>query len=474
MRRAKIVCTLGPATSTYEGIRGLAEGGMDMARLNFSHGTHDDHRRIHALVRQVSRDIRRPIAILQDLQGPKIRVGRFKDNAIELVEGAPFTIIASPDAPLGDERQVGTSYIQLVQDVGPGDPILLDDGLRRLRVTAVNGTHVETVVEVGGRLSNNKGMNLPGTPLSIPSMTEKDRGDLMFGLELGFDYVALSFVRSALDIIELRTLLNQHTDTPPGIIAKIEKPQALDELDEIIAASDAIMVARGDLGVEMPPERVPLIQKSAIARANALGRLSITATQMLDSMQVNPRPTRAEASDVANAVLDGTDALMLSGETASGDYPQESVRMMARIINEVESSPLHQPTPQAGAGSRRRNFSNATARAATVAAQELDVRSIVAFTQSGATALLLSCYRPDREIIALTPHLNVYHRMALYWGVSPFLTERAEHTEEMIQQVEQTLRAERYAQTGDELVLVMGIPVSRRGETNTVNMHRIS
>ena len=474
MRRAKIVCTLGPSTSTYEAIRLLAEGGMDVARLNFSHGTHEDHRRTYDIVRKVSTDLRRPIAILQDLQGPKIRVGRFKEGSVDLVVGQTFTIIADPGLE-GDQDHVGTSYISLPSDVTIGEPILLDDGLRRLRVTAIQGNRVVTEVEVGGKLSNNKGMNLPGAALSVPAMTEKDRVDLMFGLSLGVDYVALSFVRSALDILELRMLLTEHTpQDAPGIIAKIEKPQALDELDEIIAASDGIMIARGDLGVEMPAEKVPLIQKAAIARANALGRLTITATQMLDSMQVNPRPTRAEASDVANAVLDGTDAVMLSGETASGDYPQEAVRMMARIVRQTEQSRPYQPHSHKQIGSRRRTFSNATARAATVAAEELDVRAIVAFTQSGATALLLSCYRPRHEIIALTPSRRVYGKMAMHWGVSPFLTELAEHTERMIKQVEQTLRDERYAQSGDELVIVMGVPVSARGETNTVNLHRIS
>jgi pyruvate kinase len=473
MRRAKIVCTLGPASSSYEAIKQLAQGGMDVARLNFSHGDHEDHRKTFNILRQVSAELRQPIAILQDLQGPKIRVGRFPEGPVTLEEGQDFTIVADPSVK-GNASEVGTSFITLHQDVTPGQVILIDDGLLRLRVKSIEGLRVNTVVEIGGRLSNNKGMNIPGAPLSVPSLTDKDRVDLEFGVGLGVDYIALSFVRSALDILELRTLLTELTEHPPGIIAKIEKPQALDELDEIIAASDGIMIARGDLGVEMPAEQVPLIQKSAIARANALGRLTITATQMLDSMQTNPRPTRAEASDVANAVLDGTDAVMLSGETASGKYPQASVRMMDRIVREVEQSPIYQPSVQSSAGSRRRTFANATARAAVVAADELDVRAICAFTQSGATALLLSCYRPDREIIALTPSDRVYQRMALYWGVAPFRTELGDHTEDMINQVEQTLRAERYAQTGDEIVIVMGVPVLRHGETNTVNLHRMS
>lgn len=473
MRRAKIVCTLGPVTSTYESIKQLAEGGMDVARLNFSHGDHEDHRKTYNILRQVSAELRKPIAILQDLQGPKIRVGRFPEGPVILEEGQTFTIVADPSVK-GNAQEVGTSFVTLHQDVTPGQVILVDDGLLRLRVKSVEGLRVNTVVEIGGKISNNKGMNIPGAALSVPSLTDKDRIDLEFGIGLGVDFIALSFVRSALDILELRTLLTELTDNQPGIISKIEKPQALDELDEIIAASDGIMIARGDLGVEMPPEQVPLIQKSAIARANALGRLTITATQMLDSMQTNARPTRAEASDVANAVLDGTDAVMLSGETASGKYPQASVRMMDRIVREVEQSPIYQPRVQASAGSRRRTFANATARAAVVAAEELDVRAIVAFTQTGSTALLLSCYRPDREVIALTPSESVYQRMALYWGVAPFRTELADHTEDMIKQVEQTLRAERYAQTGDEIVIVMGVPVLRHGETNTVNMHRMS
>ena len=399
MRRAKIVCTLGPASDQPEVLEKMIRSGLDVARLNFSHGDHDYHRQLFETVRQVSVEVGKPVAILQDLQGPKIRVGKFAHGPVELIEGHEFVITV--DDVEGDAERVSTTYKELVQDVEPGDILLLDDGLLRLRAVDVGPYDVRTVVEVGGTLKDNKGINLPTAAVSAPSLTPKDKEDLAFGLELGVDYMALSFVRSALDIHQMKALMPS-SGPPIQIISKIEKPQAITDLDNIIAVSDGIMIARGDLGVELPPQRVPMIQKRAIEKANSMGRLSITATQMLESMTENPRPTRAEASDVANAVLDGSDAVMLSGETAAGRYPIESVQMMASIIKEVETTANLESTIPSFIG-HLRTFPNAVARAATTAANELNVKGIVVITQTGSTARLMMTYRPTKPIIACTP-----------------------------------------------------------------------
>ena len=415
MRRAKIVCTLGPSSSSEAVLVEMIEAGMNVARLNFSHGTHDMHREVYDTIRRVSKDLGRSVAILQDLQGPKIRVGKFETGSTRLENGAEFIITA--DDILGTDDRVSTTYTDLPHDVKAGDLLLLDDGLLTLKVVAVKGPDVHTVVEVGGLLKNNKGINIPTAAVSAPSLTPKDREDLEFGLDLGVDYVALSFVRSALDIHMLRARMGH--DARPKIISKIEKPQAVESLEEIVAVSDGIMIARGDLGVELPPQKVPVIQKRAIKLAKSMGRTTITATQMLESMTENPRPTRAEASDVANAVLDGTDAVMLSGETASGKYPVQAVRMMADIIKEVEGSSLYAARPDEGQTDYMRSFPSAVARSATVAARELDVRGIVVLTLSGATARLLMAQRPSKPIFACTPDETLCRQMALYWGVVP-------------------------------------------------------
>lgn len=487
MRRAKIVCTLGPASSSPEVLEKMMLAGMDVARLNFSHGTHDDHRALFKLIRETSARLGRPVAILQDLQGPKIRVGTFEDGSVELIEGATF-VITMDEVP-GNVERVSTTYKSLYTDVKAGDVMLLDDGLLRLRVKEVVGKDVVTEVEVGGRLRNNKGINLPTAAVSAPSMTEKDKEDLALGIELGVDYIALSFVRSALDLHQLRAMLPDPTgETGPKIISKIEKPQAVDALDEIIAVSDGIMIARGDLGVELPPQEVPVIQKSAIAQANALGRLTITATQMLDSMQENPRPTRAEASDVANAVLDGTDAVMLSGETATGKYPVGSVQMMASIIEEIEQSPVYGSLEPPDFVQNLKTFPNAVAKAATVASDELDAGGIVVITVNGATARLMMTYRPSKPIIACTPSPTLYHQMALYWGVAPHLfdihgedgdsegtgLEELTHvTEDILDRIEELLIASHGHKPGDEVVVVMGFPLHKAREANMMKLHRI-
>ena len=472
MRRAKIVCTLGPASSDPEILKQMIQAGLDVARLNFSHGTHDDHRRMYEMVRSLSDEVGKPVAILQDLQGPKIRVGKFENGSIELKTGDRLIITTEPVE--GNQERVSTTYPNLPNDVNIGSVLLLDDGLLRLSVVQVTGHEVHTVVEVGGILKNNKGINLPGVNVSAPSLTDRDKDDLELGLELGVDYVALSFVRAALDMHMLRARIGDRYKAPK-LIAKIEKPEAVQELDAIIAVSDGIMIARGDLGEELPPEKVPMFQKHAILQATRQGCLTITATQMLDSMTNNPRPTRAEASDVANAILDGSGAVMLSGETASGRYPVETIRMMDRIIREVEQSPAYTnfkaPTPQTGA--MRGGFTDAVARAATVAADDLGVKALVAFTESGRTARLLTSYRPSKKIIACTPNSDVLHKLQLYWGVVPATIERKNTIDDMVLAVERLLQDKGLAIAGDEVIIIMGTPFGVGAETNLIKFHRV-
>jgi pyruvate kinase len=467
MRRTKIVCTLGPASNTVERIRALVEAGMDCARLNFSHGDHKDHAMVAKTLREVAARAGRPLAILADLSGPKMRIGRFPGGPIELVNGRPF-LLTTRDVP-GDENIVSVTYKQLPRDVRPGEPILLDDGLLQLRVEKVDGEDVHTVVEVGGALSNNKGLNMPGSALSAPALTAKDKVDAAFAVnELKVDYLALSFVRMAEDVREAQQLAN---GIP--VIAKIEMPQAITNLDAILDAAEGAMVARGDLGVELGSERVPVVQKRIIREVNKRGKLVITATQMLDSMMRNPRPTRAEAADVANAVLDGTDAVMLSGETASGAYPVESVRMMDAIVCDVENARL--TDPMVGITSPKLSdhwdFSSAAARAAALLSFTLPLKAIVILTRDGRTADLISEYRPACPIIAITPQVSAANRLALAWGVMPRLGLPAEDLEETLRIATTVLTREKICQSGDAFALVVGWPTS--SNTNTVKLHRL-
>lgn len=475
MRRAKIVCTLGPASSDLNVLRKMVEKGMDVARLNFSHGDFEDHKIMFEKIRLLSKEVGRPISILQDLQGPKIRVAKFKEGGVKLENGSRF-IITMEDYE-GDVNKVSTTYKDLASDVKIGDILLLDDGLLRFRVVDIDGPEVITEVEIGGILKNNKGINLPTAAISSPSMTEKDIQDLKYGIQLGVDFVALSFVRAALDIHQLRARLPK--DSLIKIISKIEKPQGVENLKAIIAVSDGIMIARGDLGVELPPEKVPIIQKNALFDAHKQGKLSITATQMLDSMQESPRPTRAEASDVANAVLDGTDAVMLSGETATGSYPVESVEMMAKIIEDVESSSIYKSAPAPGFIQHLKTFPNAVAKAASVAADELDVLGIAVLTVSGFTARLMMTYRPNKPIIACTPYEKVYHQLGAYWGVQAHLMNNSENgkedgTAKVLERIEDLMRKSYNAKTGDEIIVVFGYPMEDHLETNALKFHRIS
>jgi pyruvate kinase len=468
MRRTKIVCTLGPATNTVDRIRALVEAGMDCARLNFSHGDHKDHAFVARTLREVAARAGRPLAILADLSGPKMRVGRFPGGPIELVNGRPF-LLTTREVP-GDETTVSVTYKQLPRDVRPGEPILLDDGLLQLRVERVDGEDVHTVVEVGGTLSNNKGLNMPGSALSAPALTEKDKRDAAFAVnEVKVDYLALSFVRNPEDVRECQQLAN---GIP--VIAKIEMPQAITNLDAILDAAEGAMVARGDLGVELGSERVPVVQKRIIREVNRRGKLVITATQMLDSMMRNPRPTRAEAADVANAVLDGTDAVMLSGETASGAYPVESVRMMDAIVRDVESARLTDPMAEITSpklSAEDWDFSSAAARAAALLSFTLPLKAIVILTRDGRTADLLSEYRPACPILAVTPQVSAANRLALAWGVTPRLGLPAEDLEETLRIATTVLERERVCQKGDAFALVVGWPPS--SNTNTVKLHRL-
>ncbi len=466
MRRTKIVATLGPATSTPERIAGLIRAGMNVARLNFSHGTHAEHAARIAMVRRAAAEAGRHVAILQDLQGPKIRTGPLENGQpVELVAGQRFVITTEPI--VGNANRVSTTYRALPLDVRPHDRILLSDGLIELIVISHTDTEVETEVVHGGRLREHQGINLPGVRVSAPAATEKDFVDLAFGLEQGVDYVALSFVRRASDVREVKEFIRRAGKQTP-VIAKIERPEALDVLPEILAEADGIMVARGDLGVEMPPERVPIVQKQIIAAANQAMLPVITATQMLESMIHNPRPTRAEASDVANAILDGTDAVMLSGETAAGAYPIEAVQMMALIADAVEESLTGNPhsTSPRWAITTAQSTPRAIAAAACTIANTLPVRFIVVLTQSGASARLVSHYRPQVPILAFCPSEETARRTSLYWGVIPIVIEARDRLDELEQQIVRYMRDMGIVRRGDLIALSGGHPVYRYGPTN--------
>lgn len=476
MRRTKIVCTIGPASESEERLEQLMRAGMNVARLNFSHGTHEQHAIIIERVREISARLGCSIAILQDLQGPKIRTGSLEGGkSVMLVDGAEVTITTR--LVVGNARLISTTYQALPQDVKVGDRILLDDGLMELRVLSVNETDVQCEVVHGGMLKEHKGINLPGVAVSAPALTEKDRNDLRFGVLHNVDYVALSFVRQPQDVLEAKQLIRQlqaevgevRSQGTIPLIAKLEKPEAVARLDEILDVTDGVMVARGDLGVEMAPEKVPLIQKRIIARCNDLGLPVITATQMLESMMTNPRPTRAEANDVANAVLDGTDAVMLSGETAAGAYPIEAVQMMVRIAVETETDNRTARQPQC----KRLTQAHAVSHAARALSEEASVQAIVVFTRTGASAHLISKDRPRTSIIAYTPSERVYHQLALWWGVWPHRFEMQGTTEDLIAVVDQRLQDEKLVQRGEHVVIMGGLPIASQARTNFVKLQRV-
>ncbi|WP_030485493.1 pyruvate kinase [Nocardioides aequoreus] len=467
MRRAKIVCTLGPATSSLERVRELVAAGMDVARMNLSHGSHEDHEAVYRHVRQASDESGHGVGIFVDLQGPKIRLATFAEGSARIHAGQSFTI-TTREVP-GNNEIAGTTYDGLPGDVGPGDQILIDDGKVRLRVTEVSGTDVHTTVVVGGRISNHKGINLPGVPVSVPAMSEKDVADLRWGLRLGVDFVALSFVRNAQDAEDVRAVMREEGVMVP-VIAKIEKPQAIDNLNEVVKAFDGFMVARGDLGVECPLEDVPFLQKRVIEKARRNAKPVIVATQMLESMISAPAPTRAEASDVANAVLDGADAVMLSGETSVGEYPIETVETMARIIASTEDHALHD---MAAIDWQPRTKGGIIAKAAAEVAERVGASYLVAFSQSGDSARRLARYRGAVPVLAFTPEAKVRSQLSMTWGVETFKTAAVEHTDEMVRQVdEQLLQSGRVAE-GDLVVIIAGSPPGIPGSTNALRIHKM-
>jgi pyruvate kinase len=469
-RRAKIICTIGPACHSEAAIRDLLRLGMDVARLNFSHGSHEEHARNIERLRRAAEKESRTICILQDLQGPKIRTGRLGRHEPVLIETGSVVMITPRDIA-GTATRISTTFIGLADEVKPGDRILLSDGLIELRVRTVRGKDVVCEVVNGGLLAEQQGINLPGAALSIPALTEKDRKDLEFGLRQGVDMVALSFVRSASDVRMGKQIITRHASDVP-VIAKLEKPQAIDHLEEILEVADGVMVARGDLGVEVPPEKVPVIQKHVIRRAAAWRKPVITATQMLESMIENPRPTRAEASDVANAVFDGTDAVMLSAETASGRYPREAVAIMSRIIIEAESNMAEFTQPRRR---ERRGLSIAETICESIAhaAEDLPMGAIAVFTESGNTARMISKYRPPAVIYAFTHVESVARRTHLFWGVQPMRCRQALSAEQMVNTAERDLLRHGLLKSGDVLGVVAGTRQAS-GSTNFLRLHTVT
>ena len=472
-RRAKIVATLGPASQSVETITELMHAGVNVFRLNFSHGTQADHAMVYQRVRQLSWDNGRPVAIFQDLQGPKIRTGELAQGVVNLVQGQQLTLTTTP--LLGDETRVSVDFPGLTKSVQPGGRILLDDGNLELEVQSVQDDQVFTRVILGGVLKPHKGVNLPGARLDIPGFTAKDEINLKFGLELGVDAVAVSFVRTPEDIFQVRKAIERLApETSIPIIAKLERPEALENLEAIIQAADGVMVARGDLGVEMQPEAVPIAQKRIIETANRYAKLVITATQMLDSMIQNPRPTRAEASDVANAIFDGTDAVMLSGETAAGKYPVKAVQMMDAIIRQAEQH-LQEWSRWPGTAELLSVHDDAfyMTRAVREMAQDRDVAAIVAFTRSGRTADLLSKHRPMIPILAFTPEQATYNRLNMHWGVFPYLVNYVETLPDMLQAVDQIMISSGLVQPGQQVLVTCGYPMMCNCPTNLAMLHRV-
>ncbi|MFZ2950114.1 MAG: pyruvate kinase [Desulfuromonadaceae bacterium] len=466
IRKTKIVATVGPVSSSPEMIQKLMKAGVDIFRLNFSHGENARKLELIHTIRQVSEKLGHQVGILGDLQGPKIRTGKMAGEGMMLVKGQE--VVITTDDVLGGDGVIPTIYRSLPHDVHPGSRILLDDGLLELKVVGLEGERVRCQVVAGGQLKNNKGINLPGVNVSAPCLTEKDLIDLDFALEAGVDFIALSFVRTADDIEEIKQIIAaKGKDTP--VVAKIEKPEALRNFKKILEATDAVMVARGDLGVEIEPEKVPIYQKKIIQACNRAGKPVITATQMLDSMIRNPRPTRAETSDVANAIIDGTDAIMLSAETASGDFPIESVETMARIAKDVESADLPSVV---GHSKAIATTAQAVAESSCRTAATIKAKAIAVFTRSGGTAALISAFRPSTRIIAFTASPEIHRRLSIYWGVQCTNVGIMENTDQQIHEVEKKLLSSGF-HNGDQIVITMGIPIETRGSTNLMKVHKL-
>jgi pyruvate kinase len=470
-RRTKIVATLGPASSTKESIVALMEAGVNVFRLNFSHGSRETHRANIEMIRSESERLGLSVGVLQDLQGPKIRAGTFEEGRVLLEVGNRFDLTCEDDSP-GDQNRVGVTYKGLCNDVKIGDALLLDDGRLALRVTALRGPVIETEVTLGGVLSNNKGINIPGADLSIPALTDKDVEDLLFGAELDVDWVAISFVRSRDDLLLARHYLAR-AGSNAKLMAKIEKPGAVQRFDEILSEVDGVMVARGDLGVEMPPERVPLIQKRLVRACVEAGKPVVTATQMLESMIQNPTPTRAEASDVANAIYDGTDAIMLSAETAVGSYPLDAVRMMDRIARSVEADESYQTNMREHYPKPDDTTADAVSLGACQMAFNLNANLIVTFTSSGTTALRVSRNRPAAPILAITPSLRAYRQLSVVWGVMSHRSDEIHSTDEMVTVAIKAIRDRGMALAESRFVITAGVPFGMRGTTNLIRVERM-
>ena len=473
-RNAKIIATVGPASSSRAQLKGLLQAGVDVIRLNFSHGNYDDHAKVMDEIRSLSKAEKRSFTILQDLQAPKLRTGMLEDGEAIILSPGEQLNLTTRDI-IGTKDTIQVKYESFAQDVNEGDRILLDDGRIELRVTSIDGNDIATKVVYGGKLGNKKGINLPGVNLSAPSLTKKDLQDIEFGLAHDVDAIALSFVRRAEDIGCLREAISssEHDGINPLIIAKLEKPEAIDNLDQILAVCDGVMVARGDLGVEVAPERVPSIQKHIIQHANSAQRFVITATQMLDSMIDNPRPSRAEASDVANAVFDGSDALMLSGETAIGDYPIAAVETMDRIIRDAESHAPQWSCVLVDEVLITDDDAVAITQAAKALARDRNVAAIAVFTRSGRTARLMSYARPRVPIVAFTPETKTFHQLSLSWGVIPHLVKKANSVEEMISRVRDACLATSLVTLGQQIVLVASLPIGEMGPPNFTLLHTI-
>jgi pyruvate kinase len=467
--RTKIVATIGPASNSRAMLEKLVAAGMNVARLNFSHGNYQDHNEAIRNIRSIARTLNRPVAILLDLQGPKIRVGRLENGEpVHLERDADFAITNQP--VLGTAKKVSTTYENLPDDVQPGDTILLDDGLIRLKVASKNADTVFCKVRNGGWLKENKGINLPGVAVSAPSLTDKDIRDVNFGIQNSVDYFALSFVRTAADLAAIKSIMKKQGVKIP-VIAKIEKPEAVENLDAILEATDGMMVARGDLGVEMRPEQVPIIQKKIIFASIRMNKPVITATQMLETMSVNPIPTRAEASDVANAIFDGTDAVMLSGETASGKYPVKSVQMMVNIARQAENSPFLRVNLQ-HATDPGDPVTHAVAMSAVNILQQVHARCIIAFSVSGSTSKQISKQRPSKPVYAFTSRQDTYNRLSLLWGITPMFIADIENAARLVEASESLLIGKACLEKGDLVVLVIGMGL-KTGSTNMIKLHRV-
>jgi len=471
MRKTKIVCTIGPASESPDMLKKLIAAGMNVARLNFSHGDHNEHGNRIRNLRQACRELNANVAIMLDTKGPEIRTGKLKTEPV-LLEQDKHVVLTTEEI-LGDAERFSVTYADLPKDVQIGSTILLDDGLIGLEVLDIFGNEIKCRIVNGGYLKSKKGVNLPGVKTSLPGITDKDKEDIIFGIEQGIDFIAASFVRKAADVLEIRELLEQHGASHIQIIAKIENQEGVENLDEILEVADGLMVARGDLGVEIPAEEVPLVQKTMIRKCNLAGKPVITATQMLDSMQNNPRPTRAEASDVANAIFDGTDAIMLSGETAAGKYPVESVITMSRIAERAEASLDHRELFNRQCRAQQTTITEAISQGVAISALDLEAKAIVTATESGYTARMVSKYRPKAPILAVTPIEHVMRRLCLVWGAVPVKGTVANTTDEMFEIAVESSMGTGMVGPGDLIIITAGVPVGRSGTTNLIKVHQI-